>query len=208
VTVPPESVSDTNGDERAAPEPDAPEPDAPEPVAPEPVAPEPDDKDWTWTLTRVCPECGFDAAGIERVAIPALIRDAISRFPEVLARPDATERPTPQTWSALEYACHVRDVCRVFTERLELMQREDHPHFANWNQDATALEQRYGRQDPQVVSGELAASGEAAAVAFTHVRNDEWERDGSRSNGSEFTVESLGRYFLHELFHHVWDLKG
>lgn len=174
----------------------------------EPVDPEPDDKDWTWVLTRVCPECGFDAAAVERVAMPALIRDAVSRFSDVLARPDATGRPSARTWSAVEYACHVRDVCRVFTERLERMQDEDHPHFASWDQDATALEQRYAGQDPQVVSGQLAASGEAAAVAFTHVRNDEWERAGLRSDGAEFTVESLGRYLLHDLFHHVWDTKG
>ncbi len=204
----PEPASHTDGSDPVAPERAAPAAAGQGPASPEPVAPDPDDKDWTWTLTRTCPECGFDAAAIERVAIPALIRDAVSRFPDVLARADATERPSAQTWSALEYACHVRDVCRVFTERVELIQGEDHPHFPNWDQDATALEQHYAAQDPQVVSVELAASGEAAAVAFTHVRNDEWERAGLRSNGSEFTVESLGRYFLHDLFHHVWDIKG
>ncbi|HWI33377.1 MAG TPA: DinB family protein, partial [Lapillicoccus sp.] len=76
----------------------------------DPQPPEPDDKDWTWTLQRPCPECGFDAAGIEPVAIPALVRDAASRWPDVLARPDATIRPAPRAWSPLEYACHVRDV--------------------------------------------------------------------------------------------------
>lgn len=173
-----------------------------------PIPPDPDDKDWTWTLTRPCPECGFAAAAIDRVAIPALVRDAVSRFPDVLARPDATARPSPLVWSALEYACHVRDVCRLFTERLQLMQREDDPRFANWDQDATALQERYWEQDPEVVSRALAAAGEAAAVAFTHVGSNDWERHGTRSNGSAFTVETLGRYFLHDLFHHVWDVRG
>jgi len=212
VTVQPEPASNTaraghSGLEDAVPVTARPEPARPEPARPEPARPEPDAKDWTWTLTRVCPECRFDAAGIEHVAIPTLIRDAVSHFPEVLARSAATERPADGTWSALEYACHVRDVCRIFTERLELMQREDHPRFANWDQDATAVEQRYWLQDPQVVSDELAAGGEAAAVAFSRVRKDEWDRTGSRSNGSEFTVESLGRYLLHDLFHHVWDVN-
>ena len=173
-----------------------------------PTPPDPDDTDWTWTLTRTCPECGFDAAATDRVAIPALVRDAVSRFPDVLARPDATVRPSPQVWSALEYACHVRDVCHLFTERLQLMQREDDPRFADWDQDATALAERYWEQDPEVVSRSLAVSGEAAAVAFTHVASNAWERRGTRSNGSAFTVESLGRYFLHDLFHHVWDVRG
>ena len=91
---------------------------APQPATADPATPEPDGKDWTWTLERPCPECGFDAATIEPVAIPALVRDAASRWPDVLARPDATRRPAPATWSPLEYACHVRDVHRLFQQRL------------------------------------------------------------------------------------------
>jgi hypothetical protein len=29
-----------------------------------------------------------------------------------------------------------------------------------------------------------------------------------RSNGSEFTVESLGRYHLHDVVHHLHDVTG
>jgi hypothetical protein len=25
---------------------------------------EPDEKDWTWTLDRSCPDCGFEAAAV------------------------------------------------------------------------------------------------------------------------------------------------
>ena len=136
---------------------------------PPPAAPQPDTKDWTWTLQRVCPECGFDAAAVEPVAIPALVRDAVSRWPDVLARRDAAQRPTPTTWSPLEYGAHVRDVCRIFTTRVQLMLDEDDPRFANWDQDETALADRYDRQDPATVSAELAEAGEALAVAYTRV---------------------------------------
>lgn len=176
--------------------------------AAEPPAPEPDDKDWTWTLDRVCPECGFDAGGVERSAVPALVRDAMSRFPDALERADAATRPTPTTWSVLEYACHVRDVCTIFTGRVELMRAEDEPRFANWDQDAAAVEERYWEQDRRTVSGELVVAAEAAATAFSQVGTDDWLRRGFRSNGSEFTVESLGRYMLHDLYHHVWDIGG
>ncbi|MEP6649557.1 MAG: DinB family protein [Lapillicoccus sp.] len=189
---------------------------APAPL--DPAAPEPDDKDWTWTLQRPCPECGFDAATIEPVAIPALVRDAASRWPDVLARPDATTRPTPTRWSPLEYACHVRDVHRLFQQRLELMLEAsagDTPTFANWDQDATALAERYWEQDPSVVATEVTESGESLADAYTRVGDGwangeagDWARTGVRSNGSTFTVESLGRYLLHDLFHHVWDVRG
>jgi hypothetical protein len=176
--------------------------------APEPARPEPDAKDWTWTLARPCPECGFDAASIEPVAIPALVRDAASRWPDVLARPDSTTRPAPTTWSALEYACHVRDVHRLFRQRLELMLTVDNPTFANWDQDETALAERYWDQDPGGVAREVTESGDALADAYSRVRDDQWSRTGVRSNGSTFTVESLGRYLLHDLSHHVWDVSG
>jgi hypothetical protein len=176
--------------------------------APEPARPEPDAKDWTWTLDRPCPECGYDAASVEPVAIPALVRDAASRWPDVLRRPDATTRPAPTTWSPLEYACHVRDVHRLFRQRLELMLAEDNPTFANWDQDETALAERYWEQDPAVVAGEVTESGEALAEAYSRVGDDEWGRTGVRSNGSTFTVDSLGRYLMHDLSHHVWDVRG
>ena len=72
-------------------------------------------------------------------------------------RPDAGRRPTPSTWSPLEYACHVRDVCRLFEQRLELMLTQDAPTFDNWDQDETAVADRYGEQDPATVAGELTA---------------------------------------------------
>lgn len=167
----------------------------------------PDDKDWTWTLSRVCPECHYDAATVVRSAVPSLVRDAMSRFPDALRHPEATRRPTPATWSPLEYACHVRDVCRVFAQRVDLMREQDAPVFANWDQDATALEERYWEQDPAVVAEQVDEATDLAAAAFARVRGDEWERRGLRSNGSEFTVDSLARYFLHDLYHHVADLQ-
>ncbi len=182
-------------------------PETPERSQP-PVPPEPDDKDWTWTLERVCRECGFDTGGVGRSAVPALVRDAMSRFSDALERPDATRRPSARTWSVLEYSCHVRDVCAIFTERVELMRSQDEPRFADWDQDATALEGRYWSQDPHDVSGEVAAAAEVAATAFGRVGADEWPRRGFRSNGSEFTIDSLARYFLHDLHHHVWDIGG
>ena len=177
-------------------------------VSDQPEQPDPDDKDWTWTLTRACPECGFDAATVEPVAIPALVRDAVSRWGDVLARPDVAVRPSPRTWAAYSSGDHVRDVCAIFTERVELMLAEDDPAFANWDQDATALEQCYAEQDPRTVAEQVASEGERLAHAYEKVGVDGWGRTGRRSNGSEFTVATLGQYALHDLYHHVWDVRG
>jgi DinB superfamily len=174
----------------------------------QPPSPLPDDKDWTWVLREVCPECGFDATALDRGEIPARTRTAMASFSAALRRPDAATRPASETWSALEYACHVRDVCRIFGERVRLMLTEDDPVFPNWNQDETALADHYWAQDPEVVAIECTSAGDSAAARFEDLPDDAWTRPGRRSNGSVFTVDSIGRYFLHDLTHHLHDISG
>ncbi len=129
---------------------------------------------------------------------------------EVLARPAAElrRRPTDDRWSPLEYACHVRDVCLLYRVRLGLMLREDDPLYANWDQDATAIEERYREQDSTAVSAQLRAAADELATDFDRVRGDEWQRRGRRSDGASFTVASFGRYMIHDPVHHLYDVGG
>lgn len=106
----------------------------------------------------------------------------------------------------LEYGCHVRDVLRLFGVRATLMLEQDDPRFANWDQDETAIAERYWEQDPAVVGREIEAAALQTATVFARPTGPQWERPGTRSNGSHFTVASLGVYFLHDLAHHVWDV--
>ncbi len=167
----------------------------------------PDTKDWTWVLERTCPECGYDAAGVALDRLPELLRANAATWAEVLARPDAVHRRAPGTWSPLEYGCHVRDVHGRMGERLRLMLAEDDPRFADWDQDRTAREDRYDEQDPAVVGRELAEAAERVAHRYGSVPPDAWDRPGTRSNGSVFTVASLGRYRLHDVVHHAWGVR-
>lgn len=172
----------------------------------QPQAPAPDEKDWTWVLQSACQECGFDPGAVAPTDLPRLIRQATSPWADVLARPDARTRPAPTVWSPVEYAAHVRDVLVLFAQRAWLIRREDSPTFANWDQDATAIQDRYWEQDPAVVAEQIQAATEPAAAAFAEVQPGEWDRRGTRSNGSQFTLASLGTYFLHDIAHHVWDV--
>jgi hypothetical protein len=166
----------------------------------------PDDKNWTWVLERVCPECGFDAAAVELHDVGARIRSMNSAWEAALRRPSARDRPAPSVWSPLEYGCHVRDVYRVFDGRLALMLAEDHPTFANWDQDATAIEDRYDEQDPTTVATALVEAAEVLATRFDGVGDDQWTRTSERSDGSVFTVDSFAKYLLHDPIHHLRDV--
>lgn len=132
----------------------------------------------------------------------------LPRWRAVLRRPDVAERPDEDTWSALEYACHVRDVFSLFDQRLNLMLDGDNVRFENWDQDRTAVEKDYANADPAVVSAELTAEGQQIAESFAGVREAEWGRKGLRSNGSVFTVLTLAQYFLHDVVHHLHDVDG
>ncbi len=168
----------------------------------------PDDKDWTWTLESECRECGFAAGDVAPGDIAQLVLAFTAPWPEVLARPDAHARRDETTWSPLEYGAHVRDVCRIFTERVGLMRDEDSPTFANWDQDQSAVDDDYAGQDPRTVADEIASAATGLSAAYESVDAGEWERSGIRSNGSRFTVLTLGQYGLHDLRHHLWDVDA
>jgi DinB superfamily len=168
---------------------------------------EPDTKDWTWVLERVCPECGFDVRSYAREDTGRMIQENAARWAELLADPQVNRRPSDEVWSGLEYACHVRDVFRLYDERLQMMLEEDNPSYPNWDQNETALESDYQSQDPDLVAEELAAAAEALADRFDRVTGDEWERTGERSDGARFTIETFARYLIHDPIHHVHDVE-
>jgi len=168
----------------------------------------PDEKDWTWVLERVCPECGFDTQDVDRDDLAGRIAATSAAWATILAGPDVRTRPDDDTWSPLEYACHVRDVHGVYAGRVGRMLAEDDPHYENWDQDATALAERYTEQDPAQVATELRGAGEALGALFAGVSGDGWQRTGRRSDGASFTVDSISRYYLHDIEHHIWDVTG
>lgn len=172
------------------------------------VQPDPEDKDWTYVIESGCAECGFDPA-YDVTTTGARLAASLPRWAEVLGRPEARIRPAPTTWSPTEYACHARDTFAIFRGRLQLMLTGDDARFANWDQDAAAIENRYWEQDPALVCRELVTQGELTAAAWDGIPAQAWDRIGTRSNGSVFTVRTFSIYFLHDVEHHLFhDVRG
>ena len=169
-----------------------------------------DTKDWTWVLGRPCPECGFDARRYDPHDYGRAVRAVGQRWRGLLTTGDGhlRQRPQPDRWSTVEYGCHVRDALTIFGHRVELMVATDGAHFENWDQDATAVAERYHEADPAPVAAALVEAAEALAAEFDSVTDEAWAHTGVRSNGSVFTVESIGRYLLHDIVHHVYDVSG
>ncbi|EHR59406.1 DinB family protein [Saccharomonospora cyanea] len=169
----------------------------------------PDTKDWTWVLERPCAECGFDSGALGWEEVPALVRANAASWCDVLsAGVRLRTRPRPDRWSVLEYACHVRDALRLLDERLVLTLTEDEPTYDDWDQDRAAVDGRYNDQDPSTVATDLSIAAERVATRLDQLPDGAVHRSGRRSDGVRFTVETLVRYFVHDVVHHLHDVSA
>jgi hypothetical protein len=162
-----------------------------------------------WT----CPECAFEFDAIEPTEAPDALRAYGRRYEAPLTRglpgEDLTAvlrtRPGANAWSALEYACHVRDALRVYDHRVDRMLQEDRPVFSAMHRDEAASKLDYNRQEPATVRDELAEAAEALATRLAGVTGDGWARVGVRDD-FEMTVAWISRNALHEAQHHLLDV--
>ena len=53
----------------------------------------------------------------------------------------------------------------------------------------------------------LTAAAAGLAAAFESVGSALWDRRGSRSDGAHFTIDSFGRYMIHDPIHHLHDVN-
>ena len=84
----------------------------------------------------------------------------------------------------------------------------DGAQFENWDQDKTAIDQRYDLQDPETVAKEILEVSAQLAARFSQVRGPLWMHKGFRSDGSEFTIETFAQYLAHDPTHHLWDVES
>ncbi len=160
-----------------------------------------------------CEECGFDDEALDPAAIPAALRSFAKRYRAPLSRflPGedgdslVRERPAPDTWSALEYAAHVRDVFGNYQRWIRQILAEDRPVLEGPAPDDLAVERKYGDDDPAAVAEALAANAERLAALVETVPADGWDRVGLRRD-EERSVLLLARRAVHEGSHHLLDI--
>jgi hypothetical protein len=165
-----------------------------------------------------CEECHFDYDALGPGAVSSSLRSLGSRFGMRISneRGDATlaltirTRPGPRIWSALEYACHVRDVFLIQRERLYLTLVEDCPSFAKMYREERALFARYLAEEPDDVGRELKVASQMLAWGFEGLDESQWLRRCIYNfpEASERNVLWLGRHSVHEGEHHLHDVDA
>ncbi len=118
-------------------------------------------------------------------------------------------RPDAGTWSALEYACHVRDVLLVQRDRLYDALVEDAPRTHPMHRDDRPVLAHYNEQDPAVVAAQLAMAADLIAQSFGVLDAAQFERRlvYSYPQPTERSVLWLGRNAVHEAHHHLQDVQ-
>jgi hypothetical protein len=157
-----------------------------------------------------CEECGFTYATVEAGDLPRRLEAAGPRFAAVLtAVADPRRRPAPSVWSPLEYTCHVRDVLRVQRERLTLALQTDNPEFAPMGREERVVRDAYNAQDPRTVLTELTEAAIALSHAFGTLSTSQWNRTGVYNwpAPEPRSMLWLGRHTVHEIEHHLLDLR-
>ena len=158
--------------------------------------------DWLETTVRACPFCGYDAAAVPREVVASEFERLAGSWTELLGVESAL-RERGDGWSALEYACHTRDVLRVFAGRVDAL-RSGEP-IGWWDHEAAVVDERYNEQDPAAVAEELRAAASAIGDATRRVAASEWELAAERRPGEVFSIDALVRFAQHEAFHHHGD---
>jgi hypothetical protein len=167
------------------------------------LPPLPDEEHRCATCRFAYPAISVDAAMDAIRTVPERVGDAVRELPDEQLR----ARPSKETWSALEYVCHLRDVYAVYTIRLYRTRVEDTPVLEPMLNDLRVVRFRYNQRDVRPVVAELGDN--VAGLLDEAARNTEgtWERVARRLPGEERTARWLVRQAAHEGLHHLRDIQ-
>jgi DNA segregation ATPase FtsK/SpoIIIE, S-DNA-T family len=159
----------------------------------------------------VCDECGFEYDELPENQIGRALRTLPAQYGTVLAVDAAMLRahPIAGAWSALEYACHVRDVLQVQRERVEQALVEDEPSFASMDREERVWRDRYNEQDPIKVEQQLTVASRALADLFDRLTPAQLARTAVYNYPTKAvrTLGWIGRHTVHEARHHLRDME-
>jgi hypothetical protein len=165
-----------------------------------------------------CDSCRFLYADVDATALPTRFAAFGSRYLSLLLPLGRSAAwfdilrtcPAQGVWSALEYACHVRDVFLVQHDRLYTALVEDTPVFTPMYRDQRVTLARYNVQDPEEAAAQLATAARLIAQAFDALDPEQLQRR-CLYNFPAPAARSLlwvGQHAIHEGEHHFRDIGG
>jgi DNA segregation ATPase FtsK/SpoIIIE, S-DNA-T family len=117
-------------------------------------------------------------------------------------------RQSPEQWSPLEYACHIRDVLLMQRDRLYVALVEDEPSFKPMYREERVVFDRYNEQAPSYVAVQVVMATRLLANALAGLTEEQWGRPlvYGYPTPQRRDVEWVAHHSLHEAVHHLADV--
>jgi hypothetical protein len=156
-----------------------------------------------------CEPCGLRYGNLTPSLAIQLIRSSSAQYRRRLQRLPADvlcRRPTAGVWSAMEYACHVRDVYDVYHTRVRRTLNEHEPVLEPMHNDERAERAAYNQQLLASVLPDLERNADRFAALTSEISGPQWKRCAVRLPGERRTVLWMVRQAAHEGLHHLHDI--
>lgn len=158
-----------------------------------------------------CAECGFEYDLALAPSVSMLTKGHAREYADLLrAAPSALRRrSSPQVWSPLEYACHMRDVLLVQRERVLAARRRDTPVAESMGRDERVDHDGYAQQNPTAVARQLQDAALLFGDVLDRLSPADWERTlvYTYPDPKERSLRWVAVHTLHELRHHLLDMS-
>lgn len=146
-----------------------------------------------------------------RHAILARLEKAPQRLQAALRAfsADAVRRaPQAGKWSALEIACHLRDIDRLYAERVSKTAFSERPAY--WMMDNARVSERlrYREADPAAVLKEHRRRREDLVALLRALPHASWKRVGVHPKRGELTIEALAEVVVAHDDNHFGQLEA
>lgn len=174
---------------------------------------------WEWprAATDECPQCGLHAGALPPEMLGSMAVELAADWREFLMAADdeyLRTNPEPGVFSPIQYGAHVRDILRVYADRVLLAVAEDDPEVPTFHpsEDEWAA---YNGLDRAALAADLEAHADRLEAILDALDDDAWSRTVTRAAlvaGTDgvyrFTVAGIASYAVHEAHHHLLDADG
>jgi hypothetical protein len=171
---------------------------------------------WEWPRiqTDPCPQCGDHPGALPPGSLGDRAVLLAGRWTDFLAEADEAylrTSPGPGIFSPMQYGAHVRDILRVYGERMVLGLAEENPSFASFNPD-NDIWASYNELPRGALTQDLDAQAHRLRDVIAQVDGPGWSRTVVSNRGQDgiysFTVAGLACCAVHEAYHHLLDANG
>jgi hypothetical protein len=171
---------------------------------------------WQWSRIQSdpCPQCGDNPAALAPASLGELAVARAAAWRQFLLQADdryLRTCPDVAVFSPLQYAAHVRDILRVYTDRMVLGRDQDSPTVPMFNPPHEEFE-RYNQLGAEELAAHIEAQAQRLRETAEAMDAGAWPRTVINDRGVHgvytFTLAGLACNAVHEAHHHLLDASG